>query len=114
MIERLIRLPHNGSFFLFGARQTGKTTLVETRYQKSIWKVNLLLTDLLLAYSKDPSLFRKEAIEKIKNERIQTVFVDEVQRVPLLLNEIHFLMEKFDCQFHCFIIVGLERFWVEG
>lgn len=99
MIDRIIRLPEKDSFFLFGARQTGKTTLIESRFPKSIWKVDLLLTDLLLTYSKDPSLFRKEAIEKIKNEGIRTLFVDEIQRVPLLLNEIHFLMGKFDCQF---------------
>lgn len=99
MIDRIIRLPQKDSFFLFGARQTGKTTLIENRFQKSIWKVDLLLTDLLLTYSKDPSLFRKEALEKIKNEGIRTIFVDEIQRVPLLLNEIHFLMGKFDCQF---------------
>jgi len=99
MIKRLITLPRKESFFLFGPRQTGKTTLIQARYAQAIWKIDLLLTDLFLAYSKDPSLFRKEAIEKIKSEGIRTIFIDEIQRVPLLLNEVHFLMREFKCQF---------------
>ena len=92
LIKRQINLPKRKSFFLFGPRQTGKSTLIESRYGKTAWKVDLLLTDLFIKYSKDPSLFRKEALEKIEHEGVRTIFVDEIQRVPLLLNEIQFLM----------------------
>ncbi|MBI3615389.1 MAG: ATP-binding protein [Candidatus Omnitrophica bacterium] len=98
MINRIIDLPKRESFFLFGPRQTGKSTLIETRYTESIWKVDLLLSDLFLKYSKDPSLFRKEAETKIR-EGIHTLFIDEIQRVPLLLNEVQALMRDPGCQF---------------
>jgi predicted AAA+ superfamily ATPase len=66
--------------------------------------VDLLLSDNFLAYSKNPSLFRREALEKLKQEQVETIFIDEIQRVPLLLNEIHFLIEKYP---HCrFILTG--------
>ncbi len=99
MINRIIELPKKQSFFLFGPRQTGKSTLVEWRYKTHIWKINLLLNDLFFKYSQNPSLFRREAEEKIKREGIRVIFVDEIQRVPLLLNEIQFLIDHLDCQF---------------
>lgn len=99
MIKRLINLPKNKTLFLFGPRQVGKTTLIKESFTKNIWGINLLLNDVFFRYSKDPSLFRLEAIEKIKNEKIQTIFVDEVQRLPLLLNEVQYLVDNFDCQF---------------
>ena len=60
MIDRLLQLPKEKSFFLFGPRQTGKTALINSVFQHKVYKINLLLTDQFLKYSKDPSLFRKE------------------------------------------------------
>ncbi len=99
MLKRIIKIP-DSSFFLFGPRQTGKTTLINALFQKNVWKVNLLWTDSFLKYSKNPQLFRLEAEEKIKHEQIRYIFVDEIQRVPNLLNEVHYLMEAYPaCQF---------------
>lgn len=99
MIDRLIVLPPKTSFFLFGSRQTGKTTLIHFRYTKDIWTVDLLLNDIFFAYSKNPSRFRQEAVEKIEKEGVKTIFIDEVQRVPSLLNEVQYLMQKYSCRF---------------
>ncbi|MBI3319360.1 MAG: ATP-binding protein [Candidatus Omnitrophica bacterium] len=99
MIDRIISLPPRGSFLLFGPRQTGKSTLIDMRYPHSVWKVDLLLSELFLAYTKDPSQFRLEAIEKIRRERVQTIVLDEVQRVPALLNEVQALIQQTACQF---------------
>ncbi len=99
MITRICDIPKELSFFLFGPRQTGKSTLVDASFSDGIWKVDLLLTDQFFKYSKNPELLRREALEKIKNEGISRVFIDEVQRVPRLLNEVHFLIEKTGCQF---------------
>lgn len=99
MIHRIISLPKKESFFLFGSRQTGKTTLIHTQYIKSIWTIDLLLNDVYFIYSKDPSRFRKEAIQKITREHIKIIFIDEIQRIPLLLNEVQYLMQNYSCQF---------------
>lgn len=99
MIERQVDLPKKQSFFLLGARQTGKSTLIDARYPTAVWKVDLLLSDLFLRYSQDPARFRHEAQAKIRAKHIRTIFIDEIQRVPLLLNEVQALMKESDCQF---------------
>lgn len=99
MIKRICKLPAKQSFFLFGPRQTGKSTLVESHFRKGVWKIDLLQTGPYLKYSKYPDLFRKEALEKVKKEKIERIFVDEIQRIPQLLNEVHFLIENTGLQF---------------
>lgn len=99
MIPRKLALPNNESFFLLGPRQTGKSTLIDYSFQANTWKINLLFTGVYLKYSKAPDIFRAEAIEKITNEGIRTIVIDEVQRVPDLLNEVHYLIENYSCQF---------------
>jgi len=99
MIPRICDIPPNRSFFLFGPRQTGKSTLVNASFTSEVWKIDLLMTDQFLKYSKNPDLLRLEALEKIENQGIQRIFIDEIQRVPELLNEVHFLIEKTGCQF---------------
>lgn len=57
------------------------------------------MTDQFLKYSKHPDILRLEAVEKIERQGIRRIFIDEIQRVPELLNEVHFLIEKTGCQF---------------
>lgn len=99
MIERWLKLPKKQSFFLFGPRQTGKSTLVGETFKTDCWTVNLLLNESFSRYSKYPELFRKEALQKIEKQQIKTIFVDEIQKIPLLLNEIQFLMDQKKVQF---------------
>jgi predicted AAA+ superfamily ATPase len=99
MIKRWLRLPKKTSFFLFGPRQTGKSTLVGETLERDFWTVNLLLNEPFTRYSKYPELFRKEAVQKIEQERVKIIFVDEIQKVPVLLNEIQFLMDQKKIQF---------------
>ena len=99
MIPRICDLPSNRSFFLFGPRQTGKSTLVNAAFPSEVWKIDLLMTDQFLKYSKHPHLLRIEALEKIEKQGIRRIFVDEIQRIPELLNEVHFLIENTGCRF---------------
>ena len=99
MINRVVDLPKTRSFFLFGPRQTGKSTLARSLLGKASWSVDLLETDLFLRYARAPELFRREAEEKISKQKVRTIFIDEVQRLPDLLNEVHLLIEKHRCQF---------------
>ena len=85
----------NESLFLWGARQTGKSTLLKSLYPDALW-FDLLKTDLYRRYLSDPVQFR-EAVLADKAGRV--VIVDEIQKVPALLDEIHWLMENSGTRF---------------
>lgn len=99
MFTRICKIPEKQSFFMFGPRGTGKTTLINSILSTDDWSIDLLKNDIYLAYKKDPSLFRKEAEKRIQDAKTQRIFIDEIQRIPELLNEVHYLIEKYHCQF---------------
>lgn len=81
-------MPDNKSFFLFGPRATGKTTLVLAKYP------NACLVDLLDNKTYQRLLAHPEDLETIIPENTKEyIFIDEVQKVPELLNEVHRLIE---------------------
>jgi uncharacterized protein len=85
------------SAFLFGPRGTGKSTLARSwqKQQQHSLYVDLLQSETFRSYSQTPELFRKELeyqISRVDGEL--SVVIDEVQRVPDLLNEVHALMES--------------------
>lgn len=92
MFTRLFKAPKQ-SFFLFGARQTGKSTWIKALLGKNSWYVDLLQEKTYWAFSKNPGQFRAVALDKIENGTT-IIAVDEIQRIPDLLNEIHSLMES--------------------
>ncbi len=86
MYTRLLPLPDH-SFFLFGPRGTGKTTWLKERLPEARW-YDLLRNDVHLRLMRDPSLFRKE----VEASPGGWVVVDEVQKLPRLLDEVHGLI----------------------
>lgn len=83
-----------------GPRQSGKSTLIRNFLShKKHWEVNLLIQRVFLKYSKDPTLFREEALFQIQENKIKYIFVDEIQKLPPLLDEIHQLIEETKCYF---------------
>src|SRR2546422_675423 len=93
MLKRMCKIPARGSCLLLGPRQTGKSTLIRSLLPEKAWTVDLLHHDVFLRYSKDPSLFRREAEARIR-AGVRTVFIDEVQKIPSLLDEVHALIEE--------------------
>jgi len=89
MFPRLLPPPRS-SFFLYGPRGTGKSTWIRSRFEDA-FTVNLLAAEVMLRYQRDPSEFRAEVLAQPKN---RWIVVDEVQRVPQLLDEVHLLMEE--------------------
>ncbi len=85
----------NESAFLWGARQTGKSTLLNYQYPQSV-KFDLLKTDEFERFQRNPSLLR-QILEAETTSR--PVIIDEVQKIPSLLNEVHWLMENLGIQF---------------
>jgi uncharacterized protein len=89
MYTRIIK-PPSRAFFLFGPRGTGKTTWLLHQFPQAKF-IDLLPPQQTLTYERNPSLLRAQVLALPKN---QWIVVDEVQKVPALLDEVHFLMER--------------------
>jgi predicted AAA+ superfamily ATPase len=77
----------NESLFLWGARQTGKSTLLKKLFPGALW-FDLLLSDIYERLLRNPSLLR----ETIIANNYKVVIIDEIQRIPELLNEVHWII----------------------
>jgi len=86
------------SFFLFGPRQTGKSTWLKSLHSEQAWIINLLSGDDYNRYVRDPSLFFKEALVK-STHGVKWIVLDEIQKIPALLDEVHLLMECTSLKF---------------
>ncbi len=85
------------SFFLFGPRATGKTFLIRHSLDlKKTLNINLLHSEFYLALSKSPQLLREIVLQKVD---CTCVVIDEIQRIPELLNEVHALIEEYHITF---------------
>ena len=95
-IPRSLDLPallENKSHFLLGPRQTGKTTLVRHSLPDTP-RYDLLETATWLALSQNPGRLAEEVTPGATE-----VVIDEIQRLPLLLNEVHRLIEECGIRF---------------
>ena len=79
------------SFFLWGARQTGKSSLLKAAFPGALF-IDLLHTDQYAKYKKQPHLLRWELSSPQFKKRL--VIIDEIQKAPELLNEVHWLIEN--------------------
>lgn len=97
MIERLFKVAdaQDGSVFLFGARQTGKTTLLLHLFPDNKF-YDLLETDTYERLRRNPSLLRQELTGLREGE---IVIIDEIQLIPELLNEVHWLITRHKIHF---------------
>ena len=98
MYPRLFKSPANKSFFLFGPRGTGKTTWVKTTFPKAVY-IDLLEAEIFNDLLANPQRLSNFIPRDFKN----WVIIDEVQRVPDLLYEVHRLIES---RKYKFIITG--------
>lgn len=98
MISRLLQLPEDESFFLFGPRGVGKTTLLK----HLSWFPNALYINLLKAseeqrFTRNPD--ELDAIVKSLPDSTTHIIIDEVQKLPKLLDITHDLIETTDKKF---------------
>jgi predicted AAA+ superfamily ATPase len=89
-----IKLPAGRSAFLWGPRKTGKTTLLKQLFPDACW-IDLLNHDMFLSLSQKPTRLR----EILEAQSSRVVVIDEVQKVPHLMDEIHGLIENKGFQF---------------
>lgn len=92
MIERIYKFDSEleDSVFLFGARQTGKSTILRQQFPDAIY-IDLLDTELKGRFKRRPGLL----YEMLADKAVGTlVIIDEIPEVPELLNEVHRLISE--------------------
>lgn len=93
-----IDLPPRQSTFLWGPRKTGKSTYLKTTFPHSV-VYDFLKSDLFLELSKNPALLREQLLAREDDALRHPVILDEVQKVPQILDEVHWLIENTDIRF---------------
>jgi len=102
-MQRSLDLPlaPEDTFFLWGPRQAGKSSLLKMSYPRSLF-INLLNSHVYQKYLKEPWLLREEILFKLRNSSLDKslpIVIDEVQRVPSLLDEVHLMIEEYGLKF---------------
>ena len=97
ILDRLLTIPElqEDSVFLWGARQTGKSTLLKKAYPEAHY-YDLLLPDVYSRLQRKPELLIQE-LEHLGHDEL--VIIDEVQMLPKLLNAVHWLIVNRDIRF---------------
>jgi predicted AAA+ superfamily ATPase len=85
------------SLFLFGPRQTGKTTLMNAilDHYENVMSYSFLNVSLRQQIEKQPNTFRQE----VEAAKPGIILLDEVQKVPKILDEVQFLIDKYNMAF---------------
>jgi predicted AAA+ superfamily ATPase len=96
MYSRMLKLPleEQSSLFLFGPRGTGKTSWIKAKLPDALY-LDLLDFGVYSSLLSDPGRLEKLIPPNFKN----WVIIDEIQKVPLLLNEVHRLIESKKIRF---------------
>ena len=102
MYDRYLKLPlsQHETCFLWGPRQTGKSTLLKMLFPHAM-RYDLLLSNEYLRLVQNPGILREECLASgihAENQK-DPIIIDEVQKVPELLDEIHWLIENHGIRF---------------
>jgi len=99
-IDRILNidLPQGQSAFLWAARKTGKSTYLKEKFPGSL-VFDFLKSDLFIEFSKNHSLLREQLLAQSEAVLRHPVILDEVQKIPQILDEVHWLIENKGLQF---------------
>ena len=102
MYNRILNLDlsHTETCFLWGPRQTGKSTLAQTLFPQAK-RYDLLLADVYRMLIARPELIREECLAAglDGDSQVDPIVIDEVQKIPDLLDEVHWLIENKGLRF---------------
>ena len=96
MVKRIAQLSQSNSFFILGPRGSGKSTLIKKKYSKNSLYIDLLEPQTEDRYRLNPESLKQELAGKAQ---IKKVIIDEVQKLPRLLDVAHQLIEEKNIQF---------------
>lgn len=93
MLKRILKIHKNQSVILFGARGTGKTTFIEHDFDhdRCLW-LNLLDPEIEDKFARHPQEL-KELVLALPYQ-VSHIVIDEIQKVPRLLDVVHDLIER--------------------
>lgn len=91
-------LPKGQSTFFWGARKTGKSFYLKRHFPNSIL-YDLLETDLYFKLLKSPHLLREEILSFSEEALQYPIIINEIQKIPPLLDEVHWLIENSSAYF---------------
>ena len=95
LVRKQVFIDNDGqSIFFWGARQTGKSTLLKEMFPEALL-FDLLLSDVYKRLMTNPEYLRETILAQNKKQ----VIIDEIQRIPILLNEVHWLIVNHNIQF---------------
>lgn len=95
VFERLLQLPDltQQNVFLWGPRKVGKSSWIRTNLPDVVY-IDLLKSDVLSEYAVKPSLLRERYQAPFGSAPAAPIVIDEIQKCPALLNEVHWLIEN--------------------
>lgn len=94
----LTKILEKRSAIMLGPRQTGKSWLIRNTFSRH--KIyNLLQHETFLQLSYSPQRIREEYVSSKHLPQDKLIIIDEIQRLPVLLNEVHFMIEEFGVRF---------------
>ena len=99
MFNREINPIQSKSYFLFGPRQTGKSTFVKSLMTRKDLYIDLLPQRDFLNYAKNPGRVREEILAHLERYDNPLCVIDEIQKIPALLDEVHELIESKGIRF---------------
>ncbi len=100
MYQRLLKPTKSSSYFVFGARGTGKSTLLKTLYPKDryFW-IDFLLPSTEEQYLLNPEFLLEKYLAFNEGSRPKVIIIDEVQKVPKILDVVHLMIEEYQLTF---------------
>jgi predicted AAA+ superfamily ATPase len=107
-INILKSLENSQSVLLFGPRGTGKSTLIAAAIEqlpRKVIVIDLLKIDQFRHYLENPSQLRQEISREFRQHDQLICVIDEIQKVPSLLDEVHSMIETYQKKI-CFILTG--------
>lgn len=93
--QRLLQLPDltRQNVFLWGPRKVGKSSWIRKNLSDVIY-IDLLKSDVLSEYASKPSLLRERYQTPLESSSAPPIVIDEIQKCPVLLDEVHWLIEN--------------------